>query len=335
MAADRETIRTWVRAGSAQVAATHAGWRLDRYLAQRFTYRSRTQWGRLVREGRITVDGRRVRPSHALRCGARIDYVPLQRAEPPIDGAYALLHEDAHLIAVSKSGNVPIHPSGRYFRHTLLHRLLAEHPEWERLHVVHRLDRETSGVVLFGRDRETTARLAREFRERRVLKRYLALVAGQPAEEHFEIDLPLGPARESLIRKAVGVRPDGLAARTRVRVLHRGADWAWLEAQPETGRLHQIRVHLRAVGLPIMGDKVYGHSERFFLKFIEDEPLSAAEQQLLALPRQALHAYQIRIRHPWTAAPLAVTAPLPPDLAAALAERGLDPRQACPRPIVD
>jgi RluA family pseudouridine synthase len=328
--AHRDTIRTWVRAGLTRIDPAHAGARLDLYLARRFTYRSRTQWGRLIREGRITVNGRAARPARALRAGDRLEYVPLRRAEPPVDTACALLHADDALVAVVKSGNLPVHPSGRYFHHTLLHHLLATHPEWERLLVVHRLDRETSGVIVFGRTRDAAAHLARQFRERSVRKRYLALVEGRPDEDRFVIDLPLGRARESLIRKAVGVRPDGVAARTRVQVLHRGEGWAWVEAQPETGRLHQIRVHLQAVGLPILGDKVYGRSEDFFLKFVRGEPLSAEESQLLALPRQALHAYQLRFAHPSTGEPLTLTAPLPSDLAQALAARGLDPTLALP-----
>jgi RluA family pseudouridine synthase len=328
--AHRDTIRTWVRAGETRIDAEHAGARLDLYLSRRFTYRSRTQWGRMIREGRITVNGRAVRPARALRGGDRIAYVPQQRTEPPVDTACALLHADDSLVALSKSGNLPVHPSGRYFRHTLLHHLLATHPEWERLLVVHRLDRETSGVILFGRTREATARLARQFRERGVRKRYLALVEGRPESDRFVIDLPLGRARDSLIRKAVGVRPDGVPARTRVQVLHRGEGWAWVEAQPETGRLHQIRVHLRAVGLPILGDKVYGRSEGFFLKFVRGEPLTAEEARQLALPRQALHAYQLTFTHPATGEPLTLTAPLPGDLAQALAERGLDPTLALP-----
>ncbi|MCK4413242.1 MAG: RluA family pseudouridine synthase [Candidatus Eisenbacteria sp.] len=329
--AHRDTIRGWVRHGRTQVAPVHVGIRLDRYLAHRFTYRSRTQWRRMIREGRITVNETAVRPARPLRSGDRIGYVPRKRPEPPIDRNYQVLYCDPVLVAVAKSGNLPIHPSGRYFHHTLLHMLLAEHPEWPQLRIVHRIDRETSGLLLFGRSRAATAELARQFRERQINKRYLALVDGSPRAERFLIDLPLGPARGSLIRKAVGVREDGLAARTEVRVLHRGTGWAWVEARPQTGRLHQIRVHLKAAGLPIVGDKVYGHSERFFLKFIADEPLTPAEEAVLGLPRQALHAYQLRFRHPTDGTALTLTAPLPVDLCAALTARGLDPERALPK----
>ncbi|MFH1143919.1 MAG: RluA family pseudouridine synthase [Candidatus Eisenbacteria bacterium] len=328
--ARRDTLRRWVRAGRTVVDAAHAGTRLDLYLARRFTYRSRTQWREIIREGRLQVNQSRVRPSRALRAGDRIDYVPLRRPEPPIDRAYSILHVDDDLVVIAKSGNLPIHPSGRYFRHTLLSLLLEEHPEWQRLHVIHRLDRETSGVVVFGRSRAAAGRVARQFRDRRVEKRYLALVAGRPPHARWMIDLPLGPAQHSLIRKAVGVRPDGVAARTEVRVLRQGEDWAWVEARPLTGRLHQIRVHLRAAGVPIVGDKVYGPDERYFLKFVAGVALTALEQAALGHTRQALHAYRLRFAHPRTGAECVFTAPLPADLTAALRERGIDPAAALP-----
>ena len=313
-AARPDSLRAWVRAGRTVVDPAHAGVRLDLYLARRFTYRSRTQWRKIVREGRLTVNSLAARPSRVLRTGDRIDYVPRRRPEPPVDRHYLLLHADDDLVAVAKGGNLPIHPSGRYFHHTLLHLLLEDHPEWRRLHVIHRLDRETSGVVVFGRTRAAAGRVARQFRERTVEKRYLALVMGSPPNDRFTIDLSLGPARDSLIRKAVGVRPDGVPAKTSIRVLRRGPDWTWLEARPLTGRLHQIRVHLKAAGLPIAGDKVYGADERFFLKFVAGEPLTPEEQARLGHPRQALHAFRLRIRHPRSGATCTFEAPLPTEL---------------------
>lgn len=320
-----DRLRDWVRKGETLIGPDQAGRRLDRFLAERFTYRSRTQWRQLIEAGRITLNGNPARPSRTLREGDRIRYVPLEREEPPVDRRLAWLYQDAHLLAVAKSGNLPVHPSGRYFRHTLLSLLQHEHPERGPFHIVHRLDRETSGVILFGRSSHATDRLARQFRAREVRKRYLALVDGVLAEDAFTVDAPLGRAVDSRIRKAVGVRADGVPARTEVRVLHRGDGWCWVEARPQTGRLHQIRVHLRSVGLPIVGDKVYGHDETFFLKLVHDEPLTPQEQTRLGFHRQALHAYQISLRHPEDDRPMTVTAPLPPDLADLLHTRGLDP----------
>ena len=323
--ATRDIVRRWVRRGEVRIDPAHDGARLDRYLAARFTYRSRTQWRRIIAEGRVTLNGRPVRPARALRTGDLITYVPLQRQEPEVDRTIGVLHVDTELVAVAKSGNLPMHPSGAYFRHTLIHLLAEAHPEWGTLRVIHRLDRETSGIVVFGRTREATNRIAHQFRRRTADKRYLALVHGTPERDAFTIDAPLGRAEGSRIRKAVGVRPDGVPARTDVRVLHRGPGWSFLEARPRTGRLHQIRVHLRHVGLPIVGDKVYGLSERFFLQFIAGEPLTREEQAALGLPRQALHAYRLALDHPATGERLELRSPLPADLAGALRDRGLDP----------
>lgn len=324
--ATRDVVRQWVRRGETRIESSQDGQRLDRYLAARFTYRSRTQWRAIVRAGRIKVNGRTVRPARTLRTGDLIGYVPLGRAEPAIDPNIALIYLDDSLAAIHKTGNLPIHPAGAYFRHTLIHLLASEHPEWGDLRVIHRLDRETSGVIVFGRTRAATDAIARQFRARQVEKRYLAIVTGVPAADEFVIDRPLGPAQGSLIRKAVGICPAGVPAQTKVRVLHRGADWAFLEAQPATGRLHQIRVHLKSAGLPILGDKMYGLGEHLFLKFISDEPFTPAEEAQLELPRQALHAHQLALHHPVTGDALTLTAPLPADMAGALRNRGLDPR---------
>ena len=150
-----EKIRAWVRMGQTQVGADHAGARLDRYLAGRFTYRSRTQWGRMIREGRITVNGRAVRPSRALRSGDRIAYVPLPRAEPPVDTACALLHSRRR--DSSRSPRAATCPSILRAATSATRCCITcsrRIPSGSRLHVVHRLDRETSGVILFGRTRE-------------------------------------------------------------------------------------------------------------------------------------------------------------------------------------
>lgn len=323
--ATNDIVRLWVRKGQTRIEPSQDGLRLDRFLAGKFKYRSRTQWGNVIRDGRITINGQAIRPSRVVREGDLIGYVPLEREEPEIDTNIAILYSDPDLAVIAKSGNLPIHPSGRYFKHTLLHFLSREYPELGKLFVIHRLDRETSGVIAFGRSKVATARIATQFQSRTVRKTYLAIVDGQPAADQFTIDKPLGPSADSLIRKAVGIREDGITARTDITVLFRGANWALVQANPFTGRLHQIRVHLRSAGLPILGDKVYGQDENLFLKFISDDPFTAEEVALLGMDRQALHAYQLEIQHPATQQPVTFTAPLPADMAAILVERGLDP----------
>ncbi len=177
------------------------------------------------------------------------------------------------------------------------------------LRIVHRLDRETSGVILFGKGREAAAALAIQFENRQVRKSYLAVVHGSPAADRWLIDAPIGRDRTSPIRKAMTVTPDGQEARTSIRVLRRGPDHALVLATPHTGRLHQIRVHLRHAGLPILGDKVYGLDPGLFLRFV-GSTLSTEDRHRLLWGRQALHAWKVRFRHPGDGRILTVRAPV-------------------------
>jgi len=256
-AATGEIIRLWVRKGQTRIEPSQDGQRLDRFLADRFTYRSRTQWGQVIRDGRITINGNSVRPSRVLRSGDLIGYVPLELEEPPVDTNIDLIYEDPHLVAIAKSGNLPVHPSGRYFRHTLLHYLSRDYPHLGRLLVIHRLDRETSGIIIFGRTKTDTARIASQFQQRQVKKRYLAIVEGVPETDAFVIDHPLGKATNSLIRKAVGVCADGITAVTECRTLHRGDGWSLVEASP---RAPPART--RSTGTPRLSARDYSSSQQ-------------------------------------------------------------------------
>ncbi len=306
-----ETAR-WIRHGSCEVPLSHAGVRLDAFLARTFPYRSRTHWARLVRGGRVRLNGAIARPGRSLRTGDRIDYMPDPRPEPRVSGGYRVLYEDGSLLAIRKPANLPVHPSGRYFRNTLLLMLLEERGEdLDRtdLRIVHRLDRETSGLILFGKGREAAAALAIQFENREVRKEYLAVVHGVPVEDRFLVDAPIGRDPASPIRKAMTVTPDGRPARTGFRVLRRGRDHALIAARPHTGRLHQIRVHLRQAGHPVLGDKVYGLDPHLFLRFVSGR-LSEHDRGLLLWRRQALHAWKIRFRHPVDHSVMTLRAPV-------------------------
>ncbi|MBD3334427.1 MAG: RluA family pseudouridine synthase [Candidatus Eisenbacteria bacterium] len=318
------TMEGWVRWGSTRIGPAEAGVRLDRYLAQRFTYRSRTDWAHKIRQGRIRIDERTVRPSYILKAGDNLQYRARPLPEPDVDAACPILFEDETLVAVAKSGNIPVHPAGRYFRNSLLLRLEAERYERGGLRIVHRLDRETSGVLLFAKSVEAARHLAGQFEHRRVAKRYLAVVWGR-LEAPRKIALPLGRNPESKIRKAMGVVEGGRPSRTSVRPLSSGPETTLVEAQPLTGRLHQIRVHLRAIGHPILGDKMYGTDENYFLRFLRGETLQGDDFERLGFHRQALHAWRLQLRHPATGELLDLHAPLPDDLRGLLGERGLHP----------
>lgn len=312
MAPRDDGLARWVRRGTCQVSETHAGSRLDAFLASRFPYRSRTQWVRLVRVGRVHLNGAPARPGHALHAGDWIRYLPDPRPEPKVSRSYRILHEDEAILAVHKPAHLPVHPSGRYFRNTLLMLLLAARDEElgnATLRIVHRLDRETSGVMLFGKGREVAAALSAQFENREVRKSYLAIVHGIPDQDRFLISAPIGRDTRSVVRKAMTVTPDGQPARTSVRVLRRGASHSLLLAKPHTGRLHQIRVHLRHAGFPVIGDKVYGLDPGLFLRFV-DSALTGEDRRRLLWRRQALHAWKLRFRHPLDGRVVVVRAPV-------------------------
>lgn len=321
-------LQRWVRHGSHRVPEGTEETRLDRYLAMRFPYRSRAQWAPIIRDGRILVDGRRARPGQRLRAGATIEYHPEAIPEPEVSADIQVLHEDDWMTAVDKPANLPLHPSGKYFRNTLLSQLLLARGETldaPGLRVVHRLDRETSGVVVFGKSVSATRYLAGQFEHRRATKSYLVLVHGTPPER-FSIDARLGPKRGSRIRKAVGVvGPDeGVSAQTDFRRLAAGANLSLLEARPRTGRMHQIRVHLHHAGYPVVGDKMYGVDEGLFLKMSAGEPFTEEDRARLLLPRQALHAWKLTVRHPRDHEPITFRAPLPDDMAGLCSAKGIE-----------
>lgn len=300
MAPRDDDLARWVRRGTCHVSDSHAGTRLDAFLARQFPYRSRTQWVRLLRAGRVHLNGASARPGHALRAGDQVRYLPDPRPEPEVSRSYRILLEDAEILAIHKPANLPVHPSGRYFRNTLLMLLLEARNEdlgSATLRIVHRLDRETSGVILFGKGRKAAAALSTQFENREVRKSYLAIVHGRPEEDRFLISAPIGRDPGSIIRKAMTVTADGRPARTSVKVLRRGPEHSLVLATPHTGRLHQIRVHLRHAGLPVLGDKVYGLDPGLFLRFV-DSALTGADRRRLLWRRQALHAWRLRFRHP-------------------------------------
>jgi 23S rRNA pseudouridine1911/1915/1917 synthase len=293
-----------------------AGVRLDRFLAGAAAVGTRSQAKQLIDRGQVRVDGRGRKGSFALRAGARVE-AEVPPPEPlgvePEALPLAVLYEDAHLLAIDKPPGMVVHPAPGARRGTvvnaLAHRLgtLAGVGEPERPGIVHRLDRDTSGVLLVARSPAALEALARQFRERTIEKRYLAVVRGRVAHAAGTIDRPIGRHPHERQRMSVRSRR-GRAAITRWSVLERLPGATLLELKPETGRTHQLRVHLAALGHPILGDRVYGGR-------------AARGGSVGPTPgRQALHAAEIRFAHPVTGERLVVRSPLPKDLATLLAE---------------
>ncbi len=297
------------------VEPNYAGWRLDKYLCVKIRRLSRTRIQGIIERGLISE--RPLKPSSLVVAGQRFKLKRPVHDEPEAPKNIGEIHLDEHLLVLDKPAGLPIHPTARYHKNTLLTVLKDQYRF--KADPVHRLDRETSGLIVCGRTTEACRLMFRAFIEGGVEKEYLAITEGAPPEDTFEVDAPIAEGTE-LIRIAVRIdAQEGKPSRTRFQVLERferdGARFALVRAFPETGRQHQIRIHLSVAGYPVVGDKMYGPDAGFFDRFSR-HALEPEAWKKLRLPRHALHAAVIRFRHPGTGQPVRFEAPLPEDLVA-------------------
>ena len=278
--------------------------RLDRWLATLPEVGSRGAAERLLQAGGVVVDGSPLDKSHKLAGGERIELTPLPVAAPPavappeLEIAYA----DDHLLVVDKAAGVVVHPAPGHAGGTLADALGlagAAGGEEERPGIVHRLDRDTSGLMVVARSREAHEKLQQLVKRRELVREYLALVVGKPRSRRGTIDAAIGRDRRDRLRHSLDT-DSPRAAVTHFELEELLDGYALLRVQLETGRTHQIRVHLEAIDLPVAGDPTYGKAG------------------VLGLERQFLHAARLAFTHPFTGEDVDVTSPLPPDLAAAL-----------------
>jgi 23S rRNA pseudouridine1911/1915/1917 synthase len=284
-----------------------AGERLDRFLAQLPEIGSRAVAERLLGGGAVLVDGRSRAKSYKLEGGERVEFeppaVPASTLEP-VAMDLVVPYEDEHLLVVDKPAGIVVHPARGHARGTLVHGLLALEAEGgdepDRPGIVHRLDRDTSGLMVVARSAEAHRRLQDLVRARTVTREYAALVVGRPRSRTGTIEAPIGRDRHDPLRQSLDTdTPRDAVTHFEVEELLPGH--ARLRVTLETGRTHQIRVHLAAIELPVSGDPVYGRPGD------------------LGLERQFLHARRLAFTHPMTGERVDVSSPLPPDLEAALA----------------
>jgi len=295
-----------------------AGFRLDHYLKRKIPRLSRTRLQEIIRT-QLTAP-RPMKASSAVQVGDQLVIRRPARPEPSCPRQLGVLYRDEQVLVVDKPAGLPVHASAKFYFNTVT-RVLAETFPGEPLQIAHRLDRETSGALVVARGFHAGSRLKTAFAKKLARKSYLAIVRGVPAFDARDIDLPIA------INDAAGAldvrmvpKGDAPPALTRVAVLERRAGCALVRAQPVTGRQHQIRAHLAAIGHPIVGDKIYGHGDEVFRAYCA-HGLTDELMTLLELPRHALHAHMIEIPHPSSGQLLAVESPLPPDLAGFLASR--------------
>ena len=290
-----------------------AGERLDRHVAARLDV-ARNQVHRWIEEGLVQVNGRAAKPSAPVAAGDHVDCDPPKPKEErvlPEPGDLRLLYEDADLVVLDKPAGLTVHPGAGRSTGTLAHHLLDRYPEMAgvggpgRPGIVHRLDQGTSGALVVARTADAYARLARAFAAREVGKRYLGIAYGTPSPAAGTVEAPIG--RHPQKRMEMAVRPGGRPARTGYRPLAAQGGISLLELDLATGRTHQIRVHLKHLGHPLVGDPVYGEARWKGLP----RPVQPA---LRDFPRPALHAWRLAFKHPGTGEPLSFEAPVPEDM---------------------
>jgi 23S rRNA pseudouridine1911/1915/1917 synthase len=309
------------------VEAAESGWRLDALLAHHLTDYSRAHLRRVIAAGAVEVDGRGGKPGYRLKPGQRISLVlpEIPREGPrPENIPLEILYEDDCLAVVNKPPGMVVHPARGHWSGTLAAALqfhfagrLSTAGGPTRPGIVHRLDRDTSGVLLVAKDDQAHARLAAQFAARSLEKAYLAIVAGRPIRDRDVVDEPIGAHPHH--REKMAIRRTDPAARraeTFYEVVERFDGFSLVRAVPKTGRTHQIRVHLDHIGCPVLCDRLYGGRAVITRGEIRRDP--ADETVLLA--RQALHAHWLRFVHPETGEPMEIEAPLPADMAGVLAE---------------
>jgi 23S rRNA pseudouridine1911/1915/1917 synthase len=301
------------------------GERLDRFLARAQADLSRSRLQQLIREGRVLVNGKAARASHRLNEGdaVRLD-LPPEAPSPlaPEDRSIAVVHEDDQIIVIDKPPGWVVHPGAGVRTGTLVHALLHRYPEIAgvggpgRPGIVHRLDKDTSGLMVVARTPRAYLFLVEALRVRRVHRHYDAIVWGDPREDSGTIEAALGRDLHERKRMAV-VLKGGRPARTRWRIAERFGVASRLEIELDTGRTHQIRVHLAHLRHPVVGDSVYGGGAKKLLS-LPPAQRSLALALLACLPRQALHASMLVLPHPATGKELEFRSAWPDDFARAL-----------------
>jgi 23S rRNA pseudouridine1911/1915/1917 synthase len=278
--------------------------RLDRWLATQWPQLSRARWQKALAAGLVKLNGTTARASDSVAPGDCVEAAPPPPAAPPVqataeDIPLDILHEDDDLLCLDKPPGLVVHPAAGHWQGTLVNAILhhcgpvSSGGHALRPGIVHRLDKDTSGCILVAKNDAAHAALARQFAERTAKKTYLAVVRGRPRASAGAVHGAIARHPVHRQRMAVSRRPEAREAETAWSVLESAGNLSLLECRPKTGRTHQIRVHLKHLGHPIAGDRVYGGGADF--------------------ARQLLHAWKIAVIHPTTGLPLEFTAPVPAD----------------------
>ena len=268
------------------------------FLVRRFPYQNRENWISAIDSEAIKVNAKPGQPNQVLKSRDLISYERPRTDEPVVDTSYTILHLDAKIVVVEKNGNIPIAESGRYYRNTLIN-VLKEKEGFPELYAVHRLDKETSGVLLIARSKETATLLGQQFAAQKPQKIYHAVLKGEFAENEYMVDQPIKKCSEqqSKIRIRQVVDEAGKPSKTRFRAEAKGQGLTLSQIKTYSGRTHQIRCHAEYLGFPIVGDKLYGQTDDDFLDFL-NKVRQPDCPPFGTFSRQLLHASSLSFIHP-------------------------------------
>jgi RluA family pseudouridine synthase len=306
---------------SSRISPQFAGRSLLDFLTQRFRYQTREEWEWIIGREKVTVNGKAITAYHLLRKNDIVAYSDV-RSEPPVDINIQIMHEEETFLVANKPGNLPSHSNGNYIKNTLIFLLrerMASKGFRGTIHLAHRLDRETSGIIVAAKTEIAHRSLSQQFETGTVEKEYIAIARGVINDASFEVKGFLVPDRDSCISiKKKVVFDDGAGAKysaTAFDVMERFASSTMVRCRPVTGRTNQIRAHLAHAGHPLVGDKLYGRTDDEFLAFVKN--VKAGYYDLLPwleTPRHLLHASHLIIKHPISGELLAFNAPVPEDM---------------------
>lgn len=301
------------------------GMRLDLFLKERLNRRSRTSIQSAIQSGKIAIrrcrhqglnSPQKIKPSTTLYAGDFVTIRSIKKAEPQVSFNIRTIFEDEAILVIHKPAPLPVHPAGRYFFNTLLHRIRLD---GKKVYLVHRIDKETSGILVMAKTLRACSHLVHQFIQRNINKEYLAICHGN-TPSHFTVNLPIRRCTNSLVSLKMTTTPrggDGQTAETAFekigKLLWKNNELSLLKCFPKTGRQHQIRVHLNAMGHTIVGDKLYGLSESESYSYFETKELTPTMESKLILTRHALHAFRIEMIHPTAMTKLVFQTEMPVD----------------------
>jgi 23S rRNA pseudouridine1911/1915/1917 synthase len=297
--------------GGGPLTDNDAGQRLDRYLASRYPFYTRSGWQKKIHQNEVLINFKSAKASYFLKKGDCVAMLHKEEIEPEVNKNVFCIWQNGPVMALYKPANLPMHANGPYCKNTFSHIVRTEFgKEWSS---VHRLDLETSGIVLCAATSESRKILSAAFAHCQVSKEYLAIVNGAATDDAWDEHGPIGQLIGSTIRIKKWVVKDGLPAETRFSVLDRKAEYSLLKAEPKTGRTNQIRIHCAVKGHPIVGDKLYHPDENVFQQYFENGNTAEVIEQT-GFFRLCLHAARITFPHPETRKHCEVETPLPDEL---------------------